>query len=61
MLASVAFGALAVVAGLTISFHYDTGGGPTMAGLSVAQFFVVLLLMEIHAAIIRPKLAPLHP
>lgn len=46
MLASILFGAVAVVAGLTISFHAGTAGGATMAGLSVAQFFVVLAAVE---------------
>lgn len=47
MVVSMLFGALAVVAGLTISFHAGTAGGATMAGLSVAQFFVVLLGVEV--------------
>ena len=47
MAVSMLFGALAVVVGLTISFHASTAGGATMAGLSVAQFFVVLIGVEI--------------
>ena len=47
MIVSMLFGALAVVAGLTISFHASTAGGATMAGLSVAQFFVVLTGVEV--------------
>lgn len=47
MLVSMVLGATAVIAGLTISFHYGTAGGATMAGLSVAQFFVVLAIVEI--------------
>jgi len=47
MIVSMLFGALAVVAGLTISFHAGTAGGATMAGLSVAGFFVVLLVTEV--------------
>ncbi len=43
MLMSIAFGAVAVVTGLLISFHAGTAGGATMAGMSVAQFFVVLV------------------
>ena len=46
MLVSVVFGSLAVVGGLLISFHYGTAGGATIAGLSVAQFFLVLLFRE---------------
>lgn len=48
MLVSMAFGALAVIVGLTISFHASTAGGATMAGLSVAQFFVVLTGVELR-------------
>lgn len=51
MIVSMAFGALAVVAGLTISFHAGTAGGATMAGLSVAQFFVVLAGVEVARAV----------
>lgn len=51
MIVSMVFGAVAVVAGLTISFHYGTAGGATMAGLSVAQFFVVLAGVEIIRAV----------
>ena len=54
MLVSMLFGATAVVAGLTISFHYGTAGGATMAGLSVAQFFVALAIVEI-ARVVREQ------
>lgn len=54
MLASVGFGTVAVVCGLLISFYAGTAGGATMAGLSVAQFFVVLALVEIRAALRTP-------
>ena len=47
MIVSMLFGALAVVGGLAVSFHAGTAGGATMAGLSVAQFFVVLLITEV--------------
>lgn len=57
MVTSMAFGALSVVAGLTISFHYDTAGGATIAGLSVLQFFLVFAAREIRASTRRP--APL--
>ena len=59
MVLSMLFGAIAVVAGLTISFHAGTAGGATMAGLSVAQFFVVLAVIEIARAI--PGRPPAHP
>ena len=55
MLASVGFGAVAVVVGLLISFHAGTAGGATMAGLSVAQFFVVLGFVEILGATRRAQ------
>lgn len=51
MIVSTGFGALAVVTGLVISFHHGTAGGATIAGLSVAQFFVVLAGREILAAV----------
>jgi ABC-type Mn2+/Zn2+ transport system permease subunit len=51
MLVSTLFGAVAVFVGLTISFHYGTAGGATMAGLSVAQFFVVLAVTEVVSAV----------
>jgi len=54
MVVSMLFGALAVVGGLTISFHASTAGGATMAGLSVAQFFVVLLGVEV-ARVLRER------
>ncbi|MGK2929206.1 MAG: zinc ABC transporter permease AztB [Acidimicrobiales bacterium] len=50
MALSVVIGAIAVVAGLLISFHHGTAGGATMAGLSVVQFFVVLSVREIVGA-----------
>lgn len=46
MLVSMLVGAVSVVAGLYISFHYGTAGGATMAGLSVLAFFVVLGVRE---------------
>lgn len=60
MIVSIGFGALAVVAGLAISFHHDTAGGATIAGLSVAQFFLVLALREAFAAF-RAAARRTHP
>ena len=57
MLMSIVFGAIAVVAGLFISFHFGTAGGATMAGLSVAQFFIVLAIIRIVGLIRRPSLS----
>lgn len=48
MVVSVVAGALAVVAGLLISFHHGTAGGATIAGVSVGMFFVVLLAVELR-------------
>lgn len=48
MLVSILLGSLAVVGGLLISFHYGTAGGATIAGLSVAEFFVALAGREIR-------------
>ncbi len=42
MLVSMALGALAVIVGLLLSFHYGTAGGATIAGLCVLEFFLVL-------------------
>ncbi len=55
MVVSALFGAVAVVLGLTISFHYGTAGGATMAGMSVAQFFVVLAVTEIVRLVRTPS------
>ena len=40
---SILVGFIAVVAGLLISFHYGTAGGATMAGISVLEFFIVMI------------------
>jgi manganese/iron transport system permease protein len=47
MVVGVLVGWLAVVAGLLISYHYDTAAGATMSGLSVALFFAVLAAREL--------------
>lgn len=51
MVTAVALGAATVVAGLAISFHHDTAGGATIAGLAVAEFFVVLAAQEAARAV----------
>ena len=51
MVTAVALGAVAVVAGLVVSFHHDTAGGATIAGLAVAEFFVVLAAQEAVRAV----------
>jgi ABC-type Mn2+/Zn2+ transport system permease subunit len=47
MLVAVALGASSVVLGLAVSFHEGTAGGATIAGIAVAQFFVVLVGQEL--------------
>jgi len=51
MVVSILLGAVAVVAGLLVSFHYGTAGGATMAGFSVLGFFVALAGREAAAAL----------
>jgi ABC-type Mn2+/Zn2+ transport system permease subunit len=51
MVVAVALGALAVVLGLAVSYHHDTAGGATIAGIAVAEFFVVLAAQEARRAL----------
>lgn len=53
MVVGTAFGALAVVVGLLVSFHLGVAAGPAMAGLSVLGFFVVLAFTEVRRALTR--------
>jgi manganese/iron transport system permease protein len=53
MATAVGLGALAVVVGLEISYHHDTAAGATMAGVSVALFFAVLVGREVAARLGR--------
>ena len=55
MLVAVAVGWLAVSAGLLLSYHYGTAAGATMAGVSVAIFFVVLIAQELAVTVRRPE------
>ncbi len=57
MVTSMAFGAIAVIAGLLVSFHHGTAGGATIAGFSVLEFFVVLSCRETITAIRRTRQA----
>lgn len=50
MAAAIGFGTVAVVVGLLVSFHLGTATAPTIAGLTVVQFFAVLLLRDALAA-----------
>jgi ABC-type Mn2+/Zn2+ transport system permease subunit len=53
MVVGVGLGWFAVALGLLLSYHYGTAAGATMAGVSVAQFFVVLLVQELVGAVRR--------
>ena len=57
MLTSILLGAVAVVAGLLVSFYYGTAGSATIAGFSVAQFFLVLAVRETREAL-RIRVGP---
>jgi len=47
MVTAVGFGWLAVIVGLTLSYHAETAASATVAGVAVAQFFGVLLVTEL--------------
>lgn len=49
MVVGVALGWVAVGLGLLLSYHHGTAAGATMAGVSVAMFFVVLIAKELAA------------
>lgn len=53
MVVAVGFGWLAVVIGLVISYHADTAASATVAGVCVAQFFVVLTVTELTTVVRR--------
>src|SRR5690606_41916556 len=55
MATAVGLSALRGVVGLAVSFHHDTAGGATVAGLAVAEFFVVLAVQEISGAVRRAR------
>jgi ABC-type Mn2+/Zn2+ transport system permease subunit len=54
MVTSMLLGAVAVVSGLLVSYHHGTAGGATIAGISVAQFFLLLAVREAAEALKRP-------
>lgn len=60
MVVSVVLGWVSVVAGLVVSYHHGTAAGATMAGVSVALFFVVLAVQELRAAVRPTPPAPAH-
>jgi manganese/iron transport system permease protein len=57
MVLGVALGWAAVALGLVLSYQWGTAAGATMAGVSVAGFFVVLATQELWGAL-RKELAP---
>jgi ABC-type Mn2+/Zn2+ transport system permease subunit len=48
MMVAIGVGSLAVVTGLIVSYHAATATGPTIAGLAVLAFFVVLAGVEVR-------------
>jgi manganese/iron transport system permease protein len=59
MVASVGLGWFAVSLGLVLSYQHGTAAGATMAGVSVALFFVVLIGQELVA--VARRLGPRAP
>jgi ABC-type Mn2+/Zn2+ transport system permease subunit len=55
---SVISGWISVVLGLAISYHAETAASATVAGIAVAQFFVVLAFVEIRAYMAQSRPAP---
>lgn len=51
MATAVGIGMLAVVSGLVVSYHARTAASATMAGISVALFFVVLVTKTVATAV----------
>ena len=58
MVVAVGFGWLSVLLGLAISYHAETAASATMAGVAVAQFFVVLTAIELGASFNRRRRIP---
>lgn len=55
MALAVVLGSLSVVIGLVLSYHHGTAGGATVAGVSVAGFFVALLVREVSTAVVARR------
>lgn len=55
MATAMLLGAVAVVAGLLISFHHGTAGGATIAGFCTLEFFVALTARELVDFLRRPS------
>ncbi len=57
MAVAVLVGSFAVVLGLVVSFHAATATGPTIAGLAVVTFFVVLAGVEVRDRVARARVS----
>jgi ABC-type Mn2+/Zn2+ transport system permease subunit len=55
MVVAAALGIFEVVAGLLISYHFDTAAGATMSGLAVTVFFLILAGTQARAALAGRK------
>jgi ABC-type Mn2+/Zn2+ transport system permease subunit len=55
MAVAAGLGIFEVVAGLLISYHFDTAAGATMSGLAVVVFFLVLAGTQVRAALAGRK------
>jgi len=51
MATAVLLGSAEVVAGLLVSYHFDTAAGATMSGLAVLVFFVTLTVRRVGAMV----------
>lgn len=58
MATAVAIGWIAVVVGLTVSYHADTAASASVAGAAVVQFFLVLAATEAVRAVRRWRASP---
>jgi ABC-type Mn2+/Zn2+ transport system permease subunit len=54
-LAAIAFGAVGVVAGMLLSFHLGTAAAPTIALVTVVEFFLVLTLRDVARGVRRRR------
>lgn len=55
MVVSVISGWISVVLGLAVSYHAETAASATVAGIAVAQFFVVLAVVETRELIAQMR------
>jgi ABC-type Mn2+/Zn2+ transport system permease subunit len=58
MVVAVLFGWAAVVTGLLLSYHHSIAAGASMAGVSIALFFLVLAVQEAMAMLPRRAATP---